>query len=103
MNSVYQINKGINQSIEFKGLKAQYIWYLGGGVVSLMILFAILYIIGVPSLVCVGIIGTAGGFLVFKIYRMSNQYGEYGMMKAFAKKQIPKFINVKSREVFIKI
>ena len=103
MNSVYQINKGINQSIEFKGLKAQYIWYLGGGVVSLMILFAILYIMGVPSLICVGIIGTAGGFLVFKIYRMSNQYGEYGMMKAFAKKQIPKFINVKSREVFIKI
>ncbi|WP_343588246.1 DUF4133 domain-containing protein [Flavobacterium sp.] len=103
MNSVYQINKGINQSIEFKGLKAQYIWYLGGGVVSLMILFAILYIIGVPSLICVGIIGTAGGFLVFKIYRMSNQYGEYGMMKAFAKKQIPEFINVKSREVFIKI
>lgn len=103
MNSVYQINKGINQSIEFKGLKAQYIWYLGGGVVSLMILFAILYIIGVPSLICVGIIGTAGGFLVFKIYRMSNQYGEYGMMKAFAKKQIPKFINVKSREVFIKM
>ncbi|AXB57747.1 DUF4133 domain-containing protein [Flavobacterium fluviale] len=103
MNSVYQINKGINQSIEFKGLKAQYIWYLGGGVVCLMILFAILYIVGVPSLICVGIIGTAGGFLVFKIYRMSNQYGEYGMMKAFAKKQIPKFINVKSREVFIKI
>ncbi|MEO7488719.1 MAG: DUF4133 domain-containing protein [Ferruginibacter sp.] len=24
-NSVYQINKGINKSIEFKGLKAQYI------------------------------------------------------------------------------
>ncbi|MXO04361.1 DUF4133 domain-containing protein [Flavobacterium sp. HBTb2-11-1] len=103
MNSVYQINKGINQSIEFKGLKAQYIWYLGGGVVCLMILFAILYIVGVPSLICVGIIGAVGGFLVFKIYRMSNQYGEYGMMKAFAKKQIPKFINVKSREVFIKI
>lgn len=103
MNSVYQINKGINQSIEFKGLKAQYIWYLGGGVVCLMIVFAILYIVGVPSLICVGIIGAAGGFMVFKIYRMSNQYGEYGMMKAFAKKQIPKFINVKSREVFIKI
>ncbi|HEU4791365.1 MAG TPA: DUF4133 domain-containing protein, partial [Flavobacterium sp.] len=43
-NSVYQINKGINQSIEFKGLKAQYIWYLGGGVVVLMILFAVMYI-----------------------------------------------------------
>ncbi len=98
--SVYQINKGINQSIEFKGLKAQYIWYLGGGVVSLMILFAILYVIGLPSLVCVGFISISGGALVFKIYQMSNQYGEYGMMKALARKQIPKVIKVYSRKIF---
>lgn len=102
-NSVYQINKGINQSIEFKGLKAQYIWYLGGGVVSLMIVFAILYIIGLPSLLCVGLVGIAGAFLVFKIYKMSNQYGEFGMMKALAKKQIPKCIKVYSRGIFFKI
>ena len=66
-NSVYQVNKGINQSIEFKGLKAQYIWYLGGGVVALLVLFAILYFIGLPSLVCVGVIGGAGTFLVMKL------------------------------------
>ncbi|WP_144212960.1 DUF4133 domain-containing protein [Flavobacterium anhuiense] len=102
-NSVYQINKGINQSIEFKGLKAQYIWYLGGGVVSLMIIFAILYIIGLPSILCVGLVGTAGAFLVFKIYKMSNQYGEFGMMKVLAKKQIPKCIKVYSRGIFFKI
>jgi hypothetical protein len=102
-NSVYSINKGINQSIEFKGLKAQYIWYLGGGVVGLMILFAVLYIIGIPSLICIGFVGTAGGFLVFKIYRMSNTYGEYGMMKALAKKQVPKWIKVYSRAVFMKL
>lgn len=101
--SVYRINKGINQSIEFKGLKAQYIWYLGGGVVSLMILFAILYIMGLPSLLCVGLIAATGAFLVLKIYRMSNKYGEYGMMKALARKQIPKCIKVYSRSVFIKI
>jgi hypothetical protein len=40
--SVYQINKGINKPIEFKGLKAQYIWYLCGGLVALLILFAIM-------------------------------------------------------------
>ena len=99
---MYQINKGINKSIEFRGLKAQYIWYLGAGVVALMILFAILYIIGLPSLVCVGFIGAAGSFLVFKIYRMSNTYGEHGMMKAVAGKQIPKCIKVCSRAIFIK-
>jgi hypothetical protein len=100
VNSVYQINKGINQSIEFKGLKAQYIWYLGGGVVVLMILFAAMYIVGLPSFVCVGIIGISGTLLVLYIYRMSHKYGEHGMMKALAKRQVPKGIRVQSRKVF---
>lgn len=101
-NSVYQINKGINQSIEFKGLKAQYIWYLGGGVVSLMIVFAVLYIIGVPSLICIAVIGISGTVLVVKIYKMSNTYGEFGMMKALASKQLPKNIRINSRRIFVK-
>lgn len=99
-NSVYQINKGINQSIEFKGLKAQYIWYLGAGVVVLMIVFAVLYILGVPSFVCVGIIVVSGALLVLKIYRMSQTYGEYGLMKALSKKQLPKAVRTYSRKVF---
>jgi hypothetical protein len=100
--SVYQINKGINQSIEFKGLKAQYIWYLGGGAVSLMIVFAVLYIIGIPSIICIGFIGISGTILVVKIYKMSNTYGEHGMMKSIARKQLPKNIKVHSRYIFIK-
>jgi hypothetical protein len=99
-NNVYQINKGINQSIEFRGLKAQYIWYLGGGVIVLMILFAILYIAGVPSFACIGIIGSSGAGWVVKIYKMSHKYGAYGLMKALAKQQVPKAIRVRSREVF---
>lgn len=101
-NSVYQINKGINQSIEFKGLKAQYIWYLGGGVVALLIIFALMYIIGLPSFVCIGIILIAGTILVVRIYGMSNKYGEYGLMKALARKQVPKVIKSRSRKVFLK-
>ncbi|KAF2337783.1 DUF4133 domain-containing protein [Flavobacterium nitrogenifigens] len=102
-NSVYRINKGINQSIEFKGLKAQYIWYLGFGIVALMILFAALFIAGMPSLACVGLIGIAGAFLVFKIYRMSARYGEHGLMKAIASKRIPNCVKVRSRGVYIKL
>ncbi|RZM29205.1 MAG: DUF4133 domain-containing protein [Pedobacter sp.] len=101
-NSVYQINKGINQSIEFKGLKAQYIWYLGGGVIALLIIFAAMYIIGLPSFVCIGIILIAGTVLVIRIYGMSNKYGEYGLMKALARKQVPKVLKSRSRKVFLK-
>ncbi|HET7117763.1 MAG TPA: DUF4133 domain-containing protein [Hanamia sp.] len=101
-NSVYQINKGINKSIEFKGLKAQYIWYLGGGVVMLLIIFAVMYLIGLPTFLCVGIILTTGTLLVMKIYKMSNKYGEHGLMKALARKQVPKLIKSRSRKIFIK-
>lgn len=100
-SSIYKINKGINRSIEFKGLKAQYIWYLGGGLVVLMILFSILYFTGLPSYVCVAVIAGCGTMLVMKIYRMSRKYGEYGLMKALARKQLPKVIRCRSRRIFI--
>lgn len=102
-NSVYPINKGINKSIEFKGLKAQYIWYLGGGLVGLLILFAVMYLIGINSFICVGIILIAGTILVMQVYRMSRRFGEYGLMKKLASKQIPRTIKVKSQELFTKM
>ena len=91
-NSVYQINKGINKPIEFKGLKAQYIWYLGGGLVALLILFAIIYISGVNVFLCLAIILALGSALFMYIYKMSRTYGEHGLMKKIAKKGIPKCI-----------
>ena len=91
-NSVYQINKGINKSIEFKGLKAQYIWYLGRGLVVLLIIFAIIYIIGVKIFLCLAIIVSAATALFMYVYKMSHTYGEHGLMKKIAKKAVPKVI-----------
>ena len=51
-NSIYTVNKGINKSIEFRGLRAQYIWYFAGLVMGLLIVFAILYIIGSGTMIC---------------------------------------------------
>ena len=70
-NSIYKINKGINKPIEFRGLKAQYIWYLGGGLVILLILFAILYIIGVNTFFCVGLIVILGTGLFMMFIRLA--------------------------------
>ena len=98
--SVYTINKGINKPIEFKGLKAQYIWYLGGGLLALLILFAVLYICGVNTFVCLGITLISGTVLFMYVFSLSRQYGEHGMMKSFAKKSIPTVIKSYSRKVF---
>ena len=92
--SVYTINKGINKPIEFKGLKAQYIWYLGGGLLALLILFAILYICGVNTFVCLGIIIISGTTLFMHVYKLSHKYGEYGMMKSLTKRSIPPVIKM---------
>ncbi len=100
MASVYPINKGINQSVTFKGLKAQYIWYLGGGLVVILILFAILYICGVNMFVCLGIAFIAGGFLFWWIYGLSNKYGEHGMLKKIGQRGVPTLVKNNGRRVF---
>lgn len=100
-NSVYQINKGINKAIEFKGLKAQYIWYLAGGLCGLFILFAVMYIIGLNTFICLAIIAIAGVMLFGYIYKLSNTYGQYGMMKKLAQRHVPDVVKSKSRKEFM--
>lgn len=100
MSSVYHINKGINKPIEFKGLKAQYIVYLAAGLITLLILFAILYIIGVNMFFCLALIISLGALLFFLVYRMSDKYGQYGLLKKLACRNLPVYIKVSSRHLF---
>ena len=102
MSSVYKINKGINKPIEFKGFKAQYIWYLGIGLVALLILFAVLYIVGVNTYVCLLLILILGAGLFMQVSKLSNKYGEHGMMKKIASQSVPRFIKSYSRKMFLK-
>lgn len=99
-NSVYTINKGINKAIEFKGLKAQYIWYLGGGLIGLLVLFAVLYILNVNTFACVLAIILLGGWLFYYVYGLSKKYGQYGLMKKGARRFMPRRIISRSRKVF---
>ncbi|HEV7333111.1 MAG TPA: DUF4133 domain-containing protein [Flavisolibacter sp.] len=100
MAAVYTINKNINKPIEFKGLKAQYIWYLGGGLLVLLVLFALLYICGVNPFVCLGLIVILGAGLFLYVYRLSHRYGEYGMMKKLARRSLPISVKAYSRQLF---
>ena len=85
----------------FKGIKAQYILYLAVGLVSLLLLFAILYVIGISIYLCLGIIipGGLGLFSAVKYY--SDKYGEHGLKKKAAFRNLPAFIRSLSRNIFI--
>lgn len=49
----YELNKGIGESAEFKGLKAQYLFIFAGGLLALFVLFVILYMAGVGQWLCI--------------------------------------------------
>ena len=101
MSSVYKINKGINKPIEFRGLKAQYIGYLAAGVLLLLITFAVLYITGVNVFLCLGIITILGTALFMAVYRMSDKFGQHGLLKKMASRSIPPYVKGTSRKLFI--
>ena len=103
MSSVYHINKGINKPIEFKGLRAQYIAYLAVGLVSLLVSFAVLYICGLSLFVILPVILGLGTALFFIVFRLSHKYGEHGLMKYFAQKQLPKYLWFSSRRLFTQL
>jgi Domain of unknown function (DUF4133) len=98
--SVYKINKGINKPIEFKGLKAQYIAYLAAGLISLLVLFAILYITGVNMFACLALVAILGTSLFMSVYRLSDTYGQYGLLKKLAMRNIPDSIKATTRKIF---
>lgn len=100
MSSIYQINKGLGRAIEFRGLKAQYIGFLAGGLVGLLLLFAALYICGFPLYGCIALVGALGFALFTVVFRMSAKYGRFGLLKKMAKRSIPACLISRSRHLF---
>jgi hypothetical protein len=101
MATIYEINKGINRSLVFKGFKAQYIVYLAVGLVGLLLLLAIMFVIGINKYVCMGIVLAGGGAYVFKIQQLSTRYGENGLRNKMAARSLPSSVYARSRKLFI--
>lgn len=88
----YHINKGIGRTVEFKGLKAQYLFIFSGGLLGTLILVMLLYMAGVTSYSCL-LIGVGGtSLIVRKTFSLNRKYGEHGLMKLGAKKRHPRYI-----------
>jgi len=88
----YSINKGIGGSVEFKGLKAQYLFVFVGGLLVVFILFVIMYMIGISQWICIGFGVLTASVLVWLVFALNTKYGEYGLMKLTATKRHPKYI-----------
>lgn len=95
--STYNINKGIGRTVEFKGLKAQYLFVFAGGLLGILILVMILYMVGVNSYICL-FLGAGGALLiVWQTFSLNKKYGEHGLIKISAKKRHPHYIICRKR------
>src|SRR3712207_7214513 len=72
----YPINKGIGRSVEFQGLKSQYLFIFAGGLLALFVLFVILYMAGVNQWICIGFGGTAASVLVWQTFSLNRKRSE---------------------------
>ena len=88
----FPINRGIGKSVEFKGLKAQYLFIFVGGLLALFILFVIMYMVGVNQWFCIVFGLVAASVLVWQTFALNARYGEHGLMKGQGRISHPKYI-----------
>src|SRR5690606_27746076 len=90
--SNYNINKGIGRTVEFKGLKAQYLFIFAGGLLGVLVHVMVMYMAGVNYYVCLFIGAGGASLIVWQTFALNGKYGEHGLMKVGAKKRHPKYI-----------
>ena len=88
----YPINKGIGRPVEFKGLKAQYLFIFCGGLLALFVLFVILYMVGIDQWICIGFGAASSSVLVWQTFALNARYGEHGLMKLGAARMRPRHV-----------
>lgn len=90
--ATYEINKGIGRTVEFKGLKAQYLFIFAGGLLGMFLLVVVMYLAGMGQLFCIttGIAGAT--VLVWQTFSLNRKYGEHGLMKVAARKNHPRYL-----------
>lgn len=91
MNS-FHINKGIGRTVEFHGLKAQYLFIFAGGLLGILILVMVLYMAGMNSYFCIGAGAVGASLIVWQTFSLNKKYGQHGLMKLSARKRHPKYI-----------
>lgn len=88
----FPINRGIGKSVEFKGLKSQYLFIFVGGLLAIFVLFVVMYMVGIDQWFCIGFGVIAASVLVWQTFALNAKYGEYGLMKLQARSSHPKYI-----------
>ncbi len=92
-----EINKGVGRDVEFKGLRAQYLFIFAGGLLAVFVVFVIMYMAGIDQWACILFGIVAATLIVWLTFSLNKRYGSHGLMKLFAARQHPRRILSRKR------
>lgn len=90
--ATFNVHKGVDKPIEFKGLQSQYLFIFAGGVIVLLIGITLMVMVGIDQTLCIGIAVLWISVLTGITFHLNRRYGEYGLMKLAARKRCPRRI-----------
>ena len=88
----YTIYRGVDNEIEFKGLRGKYFYFSIGGAIGTIILTFILYLLGLPIILVMIILALGLAAVYFLSYHYNGLYGRWGAEKLKVKQLQPKYI-----------
>lgn len=92
-----EINKGVGRDVEFKGLRAQYLFIFASGLLAVFVVFVIMYMAGIGQWVCILFGVVAATVIVWLTFSLNKRYGSHGLMKLFAAREHPRRILSRKR------
>jgi len=84
----WKIEKGVGRTVEFKGLKAQYLFLFAGGLLATFLLVVVCYMCGMDQYLCLGLGATGTTLVVWQTFALNRRFGRYGLMKRAAVRKL---------------
>ena len=95
--SDFEMNKGVGREVEFKGLRAQYLFIFAFGLLAVFVVFVIMYTAGIGQWTCIGFGVSAATVVVWLTFSLNRRFGSHGLMKLLAARQHPRRIISRKR------
>ena len=95
--SDFEINKGVGREVEFKGLRAQYLFIFAFGLLAVFVVFVIMYTAGIGQWICIGFGVSSATAIVWLTFSLNRRFGSHGLMKLLAARQHPRRIISRKR------
>ena len=92
MARVYPVYRGVDNELEFRGLRGKYFYYAVGGVIGGIFVTLLLYIFGVNLFLSLVLMLLLGGGVLFYAYSANKKYGRWGDVKQPIRTLKPHFV-----------